>query len=130
MNKRFVTVAALISMWAASLALSVAQAASLQELQQRFQQRYPQLLQVKTAGKVGETFQGYVEATRPEFTNDPAVAGIVNAENADRVELYRIMAAQVGATPESVAQRNAVRNFSTARPGEWLKYPNGWVQKR
>lgn len=102
--------------------------ASLDELQQRFKQRYPQLQALKSAGKVGETAAGMVEAVKPEFAGE--VAGVASPENADRTELYAQMAKQAGTTPDVVASRNAARNFEKARPGEWLKQADGtWRQK-
>ena len=112
-------------------ALSAARAATSQELQKRFQERYPKLLEQKSAGKIGETFQGFVEAVKEDYTKEEAVSGLVNAENADRTELYKLLAAKENITPEKVAERNALRNFQRARPGDYLKGQDGrWTQKK
>ena len=100
----------------------------LQSLQKRMKARYGQIVKLKSAGKIGETWSGYVEAVKPEFRDD--AAGLINAENADRRTLYRLMAEEEGLTPEEVAKNNAVRNFQKARKGEYLKGPEGqWKQK-
>lgn len=104
--------------------------ASLSELQERFKTRYPELQKLKLAGKVGETYKGFIGAVRPEFESDPNVQQILANENADRRELYHQLAQQTGTTPDEVASRNAARNFEKARSGEWLQYANGqWKQK-
>jgi uncharacterized protein YdbL (DUF1318 family) len=112
---------------------SVARAATTQELQlqKRFQERYPKLLEQKSAGKIGETFQGFVEAVKDDYAKEEAVSSLVNGENADRTELYKLLAAQQKITPEVVAERNAVRNFQRARAGDYLKGQDGrWTQKK
>jgi uncharacterized protein YdbL (DUF1318 family) len=102
-----------------------------QELQERFAQRDASLQSLKRAGKVGETTQGLVEAVKPEYLHDKELAGIVQAENADRRELYAIIAKETGATHEVVAEQNARRNFERARPGDWLRTAAGeWRQKQ
>ena len=54
----------------------------------------------------------------------------MDAENRDRKELYAVLAKQEeGATPELVAERNAIRNFKKAKPGEFLKKDGKWIQK-
>jgi uncharacterized protein len=100
----------------------------LQTLRERFKQRFDELSKLKSAGRIGETWQGYVEAVRPEDRD--ATAGLVNAENADRRALYRLLAEEEGLTPEEIARNNAVRNFNKAKKGEYLKGPEGqWKQK-
>lgn len=103
-------------------------AASLDELQGRFKERYPQVQALKSAGKVGETSAGFLEAVKSQFTNE--VSAIVNAENTDRRELYAQLAKQTNTTADAVASRNAARNFEKAKTGEWLKHADGqWRQK-
>ena len=56
-------------------------------------------------------------------------------ENTDRKRLYTLIATKESAagtvvTPETVADRNAKRNFSRAASGTWLKFPdNSWHPK-
>lgn len=113
-----------ISLGMATMAFSATEG----ELKAKFKQRYPQLQALRQQGKVGETAAGYVEAVKPEFV--AATSGLVDPENADRRELYGVLAKQTGTTPDAVATRNAARNFDKARSGEWLKNADGsWRQK-
>jgi uncharacterized protein YdbL (DUF1318 family) len=98
-------------------------------LQQRFKDRYEALLKLKTDGKIGETWEGYLEAVKAEYLNDEQVKSILSAENADRRELYKLIAEKQGTKPEVVAERNALREMKKARPGEYVKNKDtGWQQ--
>jgi len=55
--------------------------------------------------------EALVEAVKEDSMKDESVSSLVTAENADRAELYRLLAAQQRVTPEVVAERNALRNF-------------------
>ncbi len=117
----------------ATLLLGVLQAApahadELDDLKASFKARYPKLQALIQAGKVGETYLGTVEAVKGGSLDGDA-SGIVSAENADRAKLYAIIAKQQNTTPQLVAARNAMREFSNAKSGEWLKYKDGWKQK-
>jgi len=127
MNRRtFFTVGALMLLGAAA-----AQAVDFAKLKERFKQRYPKLLKAKDAGKIGETFQGYVEAVKPEYLQDADLKKLLDDENADRKTLYKAIADKEGVPPEKVAERNAVRNFKRAKPGHYLKNKDGkWVKKQ
>lgn len=100
---------------------------TMAELQKRFEQRYPAILKLKATGVVGETHVGYLEIVKDGTAEAQA---LVTAENADRKQLYERIARDEATTPELVAARNAARNFRKARPGEFLKGPDGqWKQK-
>ena len=99
----------------------------MQKLQDRFKQRFEQVRQSKAAGKIGETFDGFLDWVKGE---DPSAASLVSQENADRRELYGLIAAKEKTTPELVGRRNAQRNFEKATKGEYLKGKDGqWSQK-
>lgn len=108
------------------LAASTACGDTLNELQARFKARYPQLEALKQAGVIGETDQGTVEAVQPV---DGDTARLLRAENADRAALYALLAKREGTTPDHVARRNALRNFSKAEPEEYLKKEGVWIRK-
>lgn len=96
-------------------------------LQQRFRERAPQLQRLKQDGKIGETWQGYVEAVEG---GGGEAGSLISAENDDRRKLYQLISRQEGIAAEEVARNNAVRNFNKARKGEYLKGPDGkWKQK-
>lgn len=118
---------ALIVAAIALLQATVALADPMQDLQQRFKERYPQIQQLKTSGKIGETSQGFVDWVK---SVDEQFTQLVSTENADRAELYRLIAQKEQTTPDIVGQRNAKRNFDRAKPGEFLKGPDGaWSRK-
>ncbi len=109
-------------------------------LKQRFVQRYKQLVALKDAGRVGETYRGTVDAVAPTYLDDRVVPGkddaptireFLAAENADRRTLYELIAAETGTTADQVAKRNAARNFERAAPEHYLQLPSGkWVKKK
>lgn len=127
MNRRaLLPLAAMVLFGAAT-----AQAVDFAKLKERFKERYPKLLKAKDAGKIGETFQGYVEAVKPGYVQDAALKKLLADENADRKTLYKAIAAKEGVAPEKVAERNAVRNFKKAKPGHYLRNKDGkWVKKQ
>jgi uncharacterized protein YdbL (DUF1318 family) len=82
---------------------SLTQAATKQELQARFEKRYPQLLTYKRDGKVGENMQGLVEAVKREYLDDKTLSRLLDDENADRKELYKLLAAEQKTSVDQVA---------------------------
>lgn len=130
MNRRKIVYGLLLAT-AASLMLTQASPAAddLESLQSRFKQRYAQLLKLKQAGKIGETWKGFLEPVEGREL-EAAADQLVQDENDDRRKLYRLIAEKEKATPDLVAERNATRNFEKARPGEYLKGRDGqWKQK-
>jgi uncharacterized protein YdbL (DUF1318 family) len=61
------------------------------ELRERFKNRLPQLREAKGSGTIGETAGGYVEAVEGKSL-DEKLKKAVDEENADRRELYKIIA--------------------------------------
>ena len=112
------------------LLAGIAEAGRKEDLRANFAGRYPAIGELKTAGKLGETFQGYVEVVQKDYLNDPKIKTLMTDENADRGELYRLLAQETGATPEDVAARNAARNFKKVQPGEYLKHADGAWRKK
>jgi uncharacterized protein YdbL (DUF1318 family) len=108
---------------------TVAGAASKKELQARFEKRYPAIPEYKSDGKVGENLDGMLEAVDRKDLSDRKLANLIDDENADRKELYRIIADEEKTDPDKVAQRMAQRNYDRARPGEYLKDRNGKWKK-
>jgi uncharacterized protein YdbL (DUF1318 family) len=96
-------------------------------LRERFEQRYARIHALKSKGVIGETAAGYVEFVS---NTDDSAAGTVNDENADRKSLYELIAKKENTTAAKVAERNAKRNFEKAKPGEYLKGPDGKWQKK
>ena len=54
---------------------------------------------------------------------------LIDAENADRKELYQVIAAEEKTTADKVAERNAQRNYVKAQKGYYFKMKSGeWKQ--
>jgi uncharacterized protein YdbL (DUF1318 family) len=123
----------LIAALALATALLTAQpgrADEREELKKRFKQRIEALEKHMDAGRIGETYKGYVGFVKDEYAEDEKLADLVEAENDDRERLYELIAGQEGTSPERVARRAAKRQFETAEPGDWLKGSDGkWFQK-
>jgi uncharacterized protein YdbL (DUF1318 family) len=97
-----------------------------EELQKRFEARLPQIEELKKAGTVGETDEGYLDFVAAR--GDKAGA-LVDEENGDRRKLYDLIAAKTGTTADVVAKRAAGRNFERAKSGEFLKEKGKWRKK-
>lgn len=103
------------------------------DLQGRFKERLSQINALKHDGKIGETWDGWLETVgkgdkKVELTEKQQK--LVDAENADRKELYKIIAEDEKTTAELVGQRNAQRNYKVGKRGDWFKLKNGdWKQK-
>jgi len=125
-------VVALVGAFLSALLLSPAPARADRagELRDRFKNRFPQVRAAKQAGNIGETTAGVLEAVAGK-TADDATRKLMDEENADRLELYKIIAEREKTTAEKVAERNAARNFEKAVAGEYLKGADGkWTQKK
>ena len=133
MNARSNVIRALLLVVACSLLCSAAaSAASLDELKARFKARLPKLLEMKKAGKVGETYQGLLGAVDAKYLKDAAVKKMIDDENADRKALFQIMAQQLKTKPEIVGQREFKRRLEKAKPEEYFKTSKDapWKQKK
>jgi uncharacterized protein YdbL (DUF1318 family) len=95
-------------------------------------QRFPQVQQWKSRGCIGENAQGLVEA-RPGQGCGGEVAGLVEAENRDRMTLYRTLLQQNNMPPGDLARIQAAFakvNRERASSGEWIQAEDGkWMRK-
>jgi uncharacterized protein YdbL (DUF1318 family) len=110
----------------AGLTASAWAADSMEALQQRFAARFGALKAAKKAGKLGEVVTGFVEAV----SGEAAATSLAAEENGDRTKLYALIAEREKTSPALVAERNAIRNFTNASPGEYLKGKDGKWQKK
>ncbi len=109
---------------------SAARADRQDELQERFKDRLPDIRDAKGDGKIGETTEGVLEAVEGKEL-DEDLRKLVDEENADRRELYKLIAEKEKTSADKVAERNAARNFQKARSGEYLKTREGeWKKKK
>jgi uncharacterized protein YdbL (DUF1318 family) len=99
-------------------------AASKEELQKRFKERYPQVVELKQKGAIGETDEGYLDSVEGSEGSD-----VVAAENSDRRELYGLIAKETSVSADDVAKHAAQKNFQKAKKGEFLKYGGKWHKK-
>lgn len=129
----------LVVLLLASVALG--QEATREQLKERFESRYEQLAEAKDAGRVGETWQGFVAVVETPGAADGAARRLVDEENADRRALYALLAREIAAdldepersrmTPRVVAERNAWRNFERAGSTQPLRVAERtWVTKK
>ena len=115
---------------AGAAAPQAARADRQDELQERFKDRLPDIRDAKADGNIGETTEGVLEAVGGKDLDDK-LKKLVEDENADRRELYKLIAEKEKTTPEKVAERNAARNFQKAKSGEYLKTREGeWKKKK
>lgn len=123
------TMFALLAACVALLLPATAQADEMSDLQAKFKSRFPKLTELRNAGTVGETWDGWVQVVKGGGEKD--VAEIVAAENTDRKALYALLAAKQKTTPELVGERNGLRIFKAASADHWLKPKDGtWAQKK
>ncbi len=109
------------------LATAIAcQAAPASGIKARMLERLPVINALKAKGIVGENNQGLLEYR----TADRPQAGVVEAENADRLTVYRAIARKQGVAPELVGRRRARQIAAKALPGTWLQDEQGqWYRK-
>lgn len=100
--------------------------AAADDLKARMAARLPEIITLKDKGIIGEDKQGYLQfvgAAREK-------AELVQAENADRKQVYQAIAQQQGTTIELVGLRRAQQIAEIAKPGHWLQDANGsWYKK-
>ncbi|MBE3133100.1 MAG: DUF1318 domain-containing protein [Acidobacteria bacterium] len=110
---------------------AVACADTKEEIVERMAKRLGAVKKCKAEGKIGETFDGLVDAVKAQYLDDKSLKKLVADENADRKAFYALGAKKYGTTPEAFALSAGRRNFREARPEDWLKPKDGkWVQKK
>ncbi len=92
-------------------------------------EKYPLFHALKTSGKIGETYKGYVAAVNEADMNDHTIKTVVEGANRDRAMIYGTLAKQENSSVDLIAARNAERNFRQAATGTWLLTNEGWQQK-
>ncbi len=122
-------------------------APTLDELKERFKDRFLVLMKLKDTGVVGETLNGMVEALRKQDLDEtvpkvkkpdgsdqkerPTLKEFLKQENQDRKLLYKLFAKKLKRSPDEIARQNALRNLKKAKPNHYFKLKNGkWVKKK
>lgn len=107
-----------------TLGVGVAQA---QDAADRIKARLPQVDALKQGGQVGEGNTGFL-VVRGSLSPDQSK--LVEAENADRKELYALVARRAGYDVAEVGRQRAAQIAKNAVKGVWLQDANGkWYQK-
>ncbi len=110
---------------------SVACADTKAQITDRMAKRLNVINKAKADGKIGETFDGLIDAVKAQYLSDKELKKLVEDENADRNTFYELGAKEVGTTPKSFALSAGKRNFRVAKPKEWLRPSDGkWIQKK
>lgn len=100
--------------------------AAADDLKARMADRLPEIMTLKDKGIIGEDKQGYLQFVGSAREK----AELVQAENADRKQVYQAIAQQQGTTVELVGLRRAQQIVEIAPPGHWLQDANGsWYKK-
>jgi uncharacterized protein YdbL (DUF1318 family) len=113
----------------ASLAFgSVAvRAQDLNTVKARMEQRLGSVNGLKDRGVAGENNRGFLEP-RGSASNDDQ--RMISEENGDRRTVYAALAAQTGASPDTVGRQRAQQLAQLARAGHWIQDAGGaWKQK-
>ena len=91
---------------------------------------YETLHQLKSAGEIGESNQGYVQVLKNASTRAAALA---ETENADRRIIYKAIVDQNGLGPQGLVEVQkafAEVQRDKAKPGEFIQVHSGeWMQK-
>ncbi len=105
---------------------SPAGATSVKEVKARMIARIPTINSLKNKGIIGENNQGFLE-----YRSDSKVQKkLIDAENADRALVYRVIGKKQGAPPALVGQRRAKQIARKGKAGQWFQKPDGsWYKK-
>jgi len=126
MTTRRTLIAALIALLLIPASLFAADSKK-EELRKRIRERAPEIQRLKDAGTIGEADDGYVDFVEKK---DSKAASVVDAENADRREVYEAVAKDnPGESVENVAKQAAQKRFDKAKPGDWLRIKGKWKKK-
>lgn len=107
---------------------------AVRQLRQSLEARAPQLKPLFDAGALGLTSNGLVtikDAGKLPLAQRAQASSLVQAENADRMALYKAIA-EANGHPEwekDIQQTFAASWIKNAEPGWWYQGPGGWQRK-
>ncbi|MCI0677137.1 MAG: YdbL family protein, partial [Phycisphaerales bacterium] len=85
---------------------------------------------LKRDGKIGETWEGYLDIVDGESLSARQRA-VFDEENNIRRDSYQHQATKSDTSPSEEAQRAGERNIAQAAPGEYIKDRSGrWERKK
>jgi len=139
MNIRPARTTLMLGALALLLAASPALARSKGQVIGSLKARYPAIKAAASSGLIGETWTGYPEAVSAANLGKKVtdrgktitVQQLLQAEGADRRELYQIIAKEQNTSAKLVAEHNGKRKLKTLASGEYYKLQSGkWIRKR
>lgn len=105
-----------------------AQTATESSLKARMADRLKAVDALRASGKAGENNQGLLA---PRTKLDAKEQALLEAENADRKEVYALIAKKTGEAAGVVAQKRAATLRKLSKPGVWLQDTKGeWYRKQ
>lgn len=108
------------------LILTAGTALAADGIKDRMLARVPAINALKAQGVIGENNKGYLEFVGGKNSS----AAEVNAENADRRQVYEAIGKQQNVSADLVGSRRALQIADSATPGTWLQAADGsWRQK-
>lgn len=126
MKLRFPVIALLVLASVLSVPAAL-RAQDLGAIRARMEQRLSDVNAVKNKGVAGENNRGYLEARGAPA---PADQQVIQAENADRRQVYAAIAAETGSSADEVGRQRAVQLAGLARPGHWVQGADGSWRKK
>ncbi len=106
--------------------LEVRAAESPATIKKRMQSRLAAIEALKTKGIVGENNKGFLNYRKK--SNEGKT--IVDAENADRAKIYKMIAGKTRVSEKIVGQQRAKKIAQSSKSGQWIQKQNGqWTKK-
>ena len=88
--------------------------------------RLPEIIALKEKGIIGENGKGFLQYAGDVKEKE----SVVNAENADRENIYKAIAKKQKTTASLVGERRAKQIAAKTKAGYWLQKPDGkWYKK-
>lgn len=84
----------------------------------------------KKEGKIGETWEGYVDFVKAEYRDEEQIAAVVAEENRIRKDNYDRRAKKENKSVKQIAEEAGTKNISQAAAGEYAKAKDGEWKKR
>ena len=115
-------------LFALLVAVPSLQAADLDQIRERMEERLPTIDSLKEQGLLGVTNDGLLSARGSISTEEDKM---VKAENKDRMTVYQEIAKQTGQPVDKVQKQRAAQLAKTSAPGVWLQDAKGkWYRKQ
>jgi uncharacterized protein YdbL (DUF1318 family) len=126
-NARFAGLVVLAALVLLGLTAGSAYAENKDEVLKRMKERVPTLTYAKAELKIGEVWNGGIEAVKGV---DEALTKLLAAENADRLILFGLIAKEQGTTAAAVGELFGTKAKQVAKKGEMFKDKDGqWRAK-